>query len=83
MVYSINGMKISVHIKPKSKHPEVVERDGIVEVFVSSPPEDGKANEEMIELLADYFETAKSLVTIVSGHTARHKIVEIPTWKKR
>ncbi|OGZ45416.1 MAG: hypothetical protein A3C84_00290 [Candidatus Ryanbacteria bacterium RIFCSPHIGHO2_02_FULL_48_12] len=78
-------MRISVHIKPKSKHPEVREdrSAGVVEVYVSAPPVDGKANEEMLELLADYFEVAKSLITIVSGHTARQKIVDIPNWKRR
>jgi uncharacterized protein len=76
-------MRKSVHIKLKAKHPGVVERDGIVEVSVSTAPVDGKANEEMLELLSDYFEVAKSAIEIVSGHTSRNKIIEIRTWQKR
>ena len=76
-------MQRKVHIKPKSKHPGVVEKDGVLEVSVSSAPVDGKANEEMLELLSDYFEVAKSAIEITSGHASRHKIIEIRPWQKR
>lgn len=76
-------MKREVHIKPKSKHPGVVENDGVLEVSVSSAPVDGKANEEMLGLLSDYFEIAKSAIEIVGGHKSRKKFIEIRTWQKR
>lgn len=76
-------MKRDVYIKPKSKHPGVAERNGFLEVSVSAAPADGKANEEMLELLSDYFEVAKSAIEIISGHVSRHKIVEIRLWQKR
>lgn len=86
-------MKKEIYIKPKSKHPGVVEsskggsalggKDGVLEVSVSSAPVDGKANEEMLELLSDYFEVAKSAIEITSGRTSRRKIVEIRPWQKR
>lgn len=76
-------MKKEIHIKPKSKHPGVVEKDGILEVSVSSSPVDGKANEEMLELLSDYFEVAKSAIEITSGHSSRHKTIEIRPWQKK
>ncbi len=76
-------MKREIHIKSKSKRPGVVEKDGILEVSVSSAPFDGKANEEMLELLSDYFEVAKSAIEIVSGHKSRQKIIEIRPWQKK
>jgi len=48
-----------------------------LKVRVSAPPEDGKANQALIELLAKKFNCAKSAVRIVSGETSRLKRVEI------
>jgi uncharacterized protein len=76
-------MRVSVHIKPKAKHPGVAEKGGILEVSVSSAPVDGTANEEMLELLADYYEVAKSAIEIINGHNARNKVIEIRPWQKR
>ena len=76
-------MKREVHIKPKSKRPGVVEKDGILEVSVSSAPVDGKANEEMLELLSDYFEVAKSAIEIIGGHKSHKKLIELRPWQKK
>ena len=76
-------MKKEVHIKPRAKHAGVEEKDGVIEVSVHAPPADGKANEEMRELLADYFEVAKSAIEIIQGETSRKKLIEIRTWQKR
>lgn len=46
-------------------------------VKVKSPPDKGKANRELIELLADHYGVAKSYVRIIRGETSRHKIIEI------
>ena len=61
----------------------MVEKDGVLEVSVSSAPVDGKANEEMLELLSDYFEVAKSAIEIVGGHKSRQKTIELRPWQKR
>ena len=76
-------MKKQIHIKPKSKHPGVVEKGGVLEVSVSAAPMDGKANSELVELLSDYFEVAKSAIEITSGRTSRYKTIEIRPWQKR
>src|SRR3989344_7909784 len=72
-------MIIRVHVKAKSRHPEVVERGpSMVDVYVSAAPKDGEANAEMLELLSDYFEVAKTLIEIKKGHASHMKVVEIP-----
>ena len=38
---------------------------------------DGKANDAVIAILADYFEVSKSKVKIVGGLKSRNKIIEI------
>jgi len=44
---------------------------------LKSPPVDGKANEELIRLVARRFECSKSAVSIRSGASGRVKLVEI------
>lgn len=46
-------------------------------VSVNVPPEDGKANEAIIRLLAEHFTTKAYNVRIISGHTSTQKVVEI------
>ena len=46
---------------------------------VKSPPVDGKANEEVIALVADHFRCPKSAVSIRSGASGRLKLVEVAT----
>ena len=65
-------------VKPFAKKEGVsVNANGTLEVAVSAPPEKGKANERLIELLAEHFGVAKSKIRIVSGHTKRQKVVEV------
>jgi uncharacterized protein YggU (UPF0235/DUF167 family) len=46
-------------------------------VRVAAAPEDGRANAALIALLARFFELSKGRIRIVTGATARLKIVEI------
>lgn len=39
---------------------------------------DGKANAELIELVAAHFQCRKSAISIKSGASARLKLVEVP-----
>lgn len=70
--------RIWLAVKPHSK-VELVCRKSDTELCVSVnvPASQGKANRRVIELLADYFHTAKSNIHIVQGHKSKHKLVEI------
>ena len=71
-------MKIWVTVKPQAKREEVKKiADGEYAVSVRAPAREGKANEAVIELLADYFSVSKSSVKIIRGQSARRKLVEI------
>ena len=70
-------MQKRVKVKPNSKSPKIVEEDGSLTVHLKSPPIDGKANEELIKVLADKYDVPKSRITIKSGLTSRQKLVEI------
>ena len=71
-------MKISVRVKTNARKNEVKQIDpNRYEVRVTALPVEGKANEKVIELLAEYFGKPKRCVTILRGETSKNKIVEI------
>jgi uncharacterized protein len=71
-------MKIQVKVKPNARQSSIVELDdGTFLISLKSPPVDGKANTELIKLLADRFKVPKSDITIESGRSSKIKLVEI------
>jgi len=76
-------MKISIKVITHAKKNEVVADEidlfgaRILRVKISQPPEDGKANKALIELIADYLQVKKNSLTIIAGEKSTHKIVEI------
>ena len=55
----------------------VVRDDGVYVIKVSVPPIEGRANERLIEILAEYFKKPKRSIEILMGARGKHKIVEI------
>ena len=51
--------------------------DGALKVRIKSAPVDGKANKELIEVLAKELGVSKSQVRFVGGETSKHKRLEI------
>ena len=65
-------------MSPGSGRAEIVGRHGDAwRVGVTAPPEHGKANDALLRLVADTVAVPLSAVTIVSGHGARDKIIEL------
>jgi uncharacterized protein (TIGR00251 family) len=76
-------MRLAVRVTPKGG------RDGLdgwaldpegrpyLKVRVSAPPSDGAANAALIAFLAKALKRPKSALSIVSGETARLKMIEI------
>ena len=56
---------------------EPVTEPVVYKVSVQAVPVDGKANRAIIKALAKYFDVAPISVRIVSGETAKKKIIEI------
>ena len=71
-------MQKIVKVKPNSQQQKIEElADGSLNVHLKSPPVEGKANEELIKLLAKKFDVPKSAITIKSGVTSRNKLIII------
>lgn len=73
-------MNKQVKVKPNSPKQHIEESvDGCLTVHLKSPPVDGKANKELIELLAKKFKVSKSQIRIKSGLSSRTKLIAIDT----
>ena len=71
-------MRITVRVKPNARSTSVEKRpDGSYLVRVNAPPVEGKANEALVQILADYFDRPRSAIAIVRGSRGREKVVEI------
>ncbi|NPB02796.1 MAG: DUF167 domain-containing protein [Thermotogae bacterium] len=70
-------MKVKVRVKPASKVAKVVEEEGTLVVFLKSPPVEGRANRELVEVLAKHFGVTKDSVRILRGKKSRTKVIEI------
>jgi uncharacterized protein (TIGR00251 family) len=71
-------MRVRLRVSPGSGRAEVVGRYGDAwKVRVTAPPEQGRANDAVVRLMAETFALPLTAVTIVSEHGARDKIVEL------
>lgn len=69
---------VQVKVKPNSGRQSVqAAADGSFLVHLKSSPVDGKANEELIKLLAKQFSVPRANISIKVGVTSRTKLVEI------
>ena len=69
---------LRVVVKPRSRASELDEQpDGTWLARIKSPPIDGKANQELVALIARHFALRRSQVSIKSGASARIKLVQI------
>ena len=72
-------MKISIHLKPNSRHREevVVGDDGVLIIYTKAPAIEGRANAAAVKLLAKHFGVAPSKVKLVRGAASKYKVFEI------
>jgi uncharacterized protein (TIGR00251 family) len=69
---------LQVKVKPNARANALTEgADGVWLAQIKAPPVDGKANRELIALIADHFGCAKSQIEIRSGASGRLKLVRI------
>jgi uncharacterized protein (TIGR00251 family) len=69
---------IQVKVKPNARISTLEEGgDGPWLAQLKSPPVDGKANKELVTLIARHFACPKSAVSIKSGASGRMKLVKI------
>ena len=68
---------LQVKVKPNARASSLDEAGGVWLAQLKSPPVDGKANAELIALIAEKFGCRKAQVTIKAGAGGRMKLVRI------
>lgn len=68
------GVILPVRAQPNARKAGIVgEQAGALKVAVTAPPEDGKANKALTEVLRDTLGLKRSQVELVGGPTSREK----------
>ena len=71
--------RLALRVSPGARSEGVVIADGQVQVKVRAKPQDGAANEAVLEMLAAALGTAPSRLSLLRGATSREKLVSIET----
>lgn len=70
--------RLKLRIVPNAKRDEVVGEHGdAVKVKVAAPAIEGKANEALLEFVAEKLGIHRRDITIVAGEKSRDKLIEI------
>jgi uncharacterized protein (TIGR00251 family) len=70
--------RLRLRVSPGSHETELAGRYGDGwKVRVSAPPEDGRANDAVLALLAERVGLPRRSLAIISGRTSRDKVVEM------
>lgn len=71
-------MILTVKVIPRAQKNEIAGyENGVLKVRLHAIPEKGKANEELIDFLAEEFDLPKSSMTLIRGQTSRIKHLKI------
>lgn len=69
-----NSVSVMVYVQPKAKRNTIVGLyNNCLKLSVTSPPVDGKANKEVVQLLSKLFNVPKTKIIIKRGAHSRTK----------
>jgi uncharacterized protein (TIGR00251 family) len=75
---AIQAVVLQVKVKPNARVSKLEQaEDGTWLAQLKAAPVDGKANEELIALVARHFDCRKAAVSIKSGASGRTKLVRV------
>lgn len=76
--------RVEVTVSPGARTSELVGRYGAGwRVRIAAPPEGGRANRALVELLAELLAVRRDEVDVVAGHGSRRKVVEVASLDAR
>ena len=72
------GAQFALRVQPRASRNAIAGVIGdAVKLAITAPPVDGKANQAVVEYLAELFDVAKSSIAIVSGESGRNKLIAV------
>lgn len=73
-----DGCTLSVRVRPGAKKNDVAGiHAGAAKISLTAPPIDGRANEALIEFIAELLRIPRARVLILSGASSRMKVLRI------
>lgn len=76
--------RVEVTVSPGAPRSELVGRHGAGwRVRIAAPPEGGRANRALVELLAEILGVRRDAVAVVAGQGSRRKVVEVASLDAR
>lgn len=67
----------NIRVTPHAKQNKVVENGDVLRVYTTVAPENGRANDAVVELLSEHLGISKSRIKIIKGLTGRDKVVTV------
>lgn len=72
------SLMLDIKVVPSSGKSECkLDKNGTLKCYLKSPPENGKANKELVKMLAKAIGVPQEKVYIVSGEASRNKRIKI------
>jgi uncharacterized protein (TIGR00251 family) len=69
---------VTVRVKPRSRARSIVQTGPkSYEIRTTEPPDKGRANEDVVDILSEYLNVPKSCVIVARGASSRTKIIKI------
>ena len=71
-------MRIFVNVKPNARQEKVEKIDEThFRVWIKAPPQEGKANRAVIEVMSEYLNVPKSRLVLSGGLQSRNKVIQL------
>jgi len=71
-------MKINLKVYPNAKKNKIIEKaENVFECYIKAKPEQGKANQAIIKLLADFFDISEKNIKLIKGFKNKNKTFDI------
>ena len=74
----MSAVRLEIHCKPRAKSNRIgINAAGGIDIAVTAPPVDDRANDHVVAFLSDVLELPKSSITVTRGRHGRKKIVAV------
>lgn len=74
---ALTGQQIAVRVTPHASRNALRVEDGVIRIYVTTVPEDGKATQAVVKLLAKAMGVAKTRLVLIRGAAARDKLFRL------
>ena len=71
------GKVIRVKVVTSASKEKIIETEDFLKIYLTLPPQKGKANKRLLELLCGYLNVRKSSLKIIKGATSPLKLIEV------